>query len=503
MASNESTLNDIGQHLDISATDYRRAQERYQAVGDWLSEGNYTCGAAPEIYLQGSFRLGTVVRPFRGDADGDFDIDQVCEITIPNSTSSAKDLKGDIGNRIVENKTYEKMLDPEGKRCWTIEYASDDGRPGFHIDVLPAFLAHSGTQFQIDITDKVSMAYSWSISNPKGYYYWFKSKNALSEDVVVSQRRQLFEFNRDLYENFDDVPVQLVRSPLQRAIQIMKRHRDVYFANRENRPISIIITTIAANIYTSGTILETILRFAQYAIERHRDTLRDGFLASDRVLDYENNEWSIPNPVMRNDDPNEFENFADKWNEDANLPAAFFAWIYQLERDAKGFESSGVSDDLFLRTKKFGEGDRYSSILRRRAETLIEEESHSTPNLLDIIHLAIDERVDWDFVEKAALQEFRQAGDTSFKNIAKVNFYQVTRHRGRKLSKEAEADIRSILDEKKDSPAFVLCCSLLLGTATAEMLRDSLSSQEGFTDELRWPILRLSDPAMLVPPASS
>jgi hypothetical protein len=36
---------------------------------------------------------------------------------------------------------------------------------------------------------------------------------------------------------------------LRRAVQIYKRHRDIFFQGKENAPISIIITTLAAHAY--------------------------------------------------------------------------------------------------------------------------------------------------------------------------------------------------------------------------------------------------------------
>ena len=39
------------------------------------------------------------------------------------------------------------------------------------------------------------------------------------------------------------------KTPLQRAVQILKRHRDIMFAGDEDKPVSIIITTLAAKAY--------------------------------------------------------------------------------------------------------------------------------------------------------------------------------------------------------------------------------------------------------------
>ena len=49
------------------------------------------------------------------------------------------------------------------------------------------------------------------------------------------------------------------KTPLQRAVQILKRHRDIMFAGDEDKPVSIIITTLAAKAYQGeGSITEAL-----------------------------------------------------------------------------------------------------------------------------------------------------------------------------------------------------------------------------------------------------
>ena len=70
------------------------------------------------------------------------------------------------------------MLDAEGRRCWTLEYAEQDG-VGFHLDILPAIPdPREHSDLSIAITNKKGAAYSWSVSNPRGYGTWFDGKNA-------------------------------------------------------------------------------------------------------------------------------------------------------------------------------------------------------------------------------------------------------------------------------------------------------------------------------------
>ena len=49
----------------------------------------------------------------------------------------------------------------------------------------------------------------------------------------------------------EDVKRRKIKTPLQRVVQLLKRHRDIMFKDDQsgNKPISIIITTIAASLY--------------------------------------------------------------------------------------------------------------------------------------------------------------------------------------------------------------------------------------------------------------
>ena len=108
------------------------------------------------------------------------------------------------------------------------------------------------------------------------------------------------------------VPLYKVKTPLQRAIQLLKRHRDIMYdtlpeTRRDNAPISIIITTLAAHSYNNETniydALCNILEIMPKYIKKSGDT------------------YVIKNPVMPE------ENFADKWNEKPEKAQEFFRWL--------------------------------------------------------------------------------------------------------------------------------------------------------------------------------
>lgn len=360
MRSFGKALEHLAESLDISPTKYDEAVQHYRAVGEWLNgEGSPMKAYRPRVFPQGSFRLGTVVRPVRGGRESDYDIDLVCCLDTPLARITPRRLKHLVGDRIKEHGRYAKMLDDEGRRCWTLNYAESDGI-GFHLDVLPSVLESESfikeivaagvrpeyARHAIGITERSSHStYSWvpGGSNPEGYAAWFDDLNAASTFAVAGfQKRSLFESNRDLYASVEEVPDALVRSPLQRVIQLLKRHRDVRFFGHEwesEKPISMILTTIAARAYQGEMDINTAL-FS--ILDRIDDFTTSG------VMEQRGEKWWVPNPV------NPDENFADRWNDAGSHRAeAFFEWVQWLRQDLALAEEATSTDNAGL-AKSFG-----------------------------------------------------------------------------------------------------------------------------------------------------
>ena len=117
-----SIFNDLSKALDISEGQYKVITDSYQAVGTWLAEGIQIKSLVPEIRPQGSFLLGTAIKPI--NPNDDIDIDLVCELRNKPYHWTQYHLKETIGERIKENKTYSQMLEKQqgGRRCWTLVY---------------------------------------------------------------------------------------------------------------------------------------------------------------------------------------------------------------------------------------------------------------------------------------------------------------------------------------------------------------------------------------------
>ena len=294
----------IADALDIPDHVYEDATIKYEDVGDHLGADDSPLNAySPEIYVQGSFRLGTIVRPL--DQDGEYDIDQVCRLTIEKPNITQSELKEKIGDRLSEREDFRLILE-ESRRCWTLKYPQERAMPAFHLDILPSIPNEERPPSGILLSDKELRL--WQKSNPVAYAEWFKERMA----VVFEKKAAVLA--ESMSANIEDVPEWRVKTPLQRSIQILKRHRDNYFSSdSDDRPVSIIITTLAGHAYKSEEnvfdALHSIVKRMPNFIEN-----RDGI-------------WWVENPV------DEDENFVDKWNEYPERREAFLRWLKRVEED--------------------------------------------------------------------------------------------------------------------------------------------------------------------------
>ena len=158
----------------------------------------------------------------------------------------------------------------------------------------------------IAITNRTpARTYEWRSSDPKGYAAWFEERKRIrvvSAGDIVSERRA----------HVEAVPKHMARMPLQRVVQILKRHRDMMFrAEKEIAPISVILTTLAAHAYRGESsvgeaFLGVVTRLEEH-VERPKGRVR------------------ISNPIRPE------ENFADRWEGDALKERAFERWLVEAK----------------------------------------------------------------------------------------------------------------------------------------------------------------------------
>ena len=340
----------IIQGLDISPTLYHNAVEKYQALGKYLNDS----GLKAEIYPQGSFAFGTVVRPSAKDSSASYDLDFICQVMGSRNDYTPKELRDKVEIALKSNKTYADRLKIDDT-CFTIEYA-DVGEIGFSIDVVPAadesdevkqrLILKSLVPVLIDTAISIPKCnnmckFRWITNNPTGLRKWFDEINApfLSSSKEAEQMR-IFAENRALYESIEEIPNELERSALQRVIQILKCHRNNYYARLKDgdeiKPISAIInvtvTKIAEHFNPNCTVFEllnyvlselTIYGEHQYITEKDFNQ-KYGFRT---VFSRPDGKWFIENPA------NPEDNLADQWNNDERIPNRFFQWIEIARKD--------------------------------------------------------------------------------------------------------------------------------------------------------------------------
>lgn len=319
----------IAEKLDLDETRHKNAEDKYRAVAEWLgASGSALENYFPAIYPQGSFALGTVVKPLFAD---EYDLDLVCELK--GFSGTPEEIKQIVGDRLKENKLYQPPRLEEMNRCWWLNYAGD-----FHLDILPAKPSTSVTLSETAIQVPDKDLHEWSDSDPKGYVAWFQTQMVeqfnLRKQLLIEQK------------SIDEVPDYAVTTTLQQAIQLIKRNRDIEFEqDGDDKPISIIITTLAAHVYSNQVdLFDTLFELVSNM--------------PDRIEIWDGVSW-VMNPVNHN------ENFAEKWQKHPQLQAKFLKWLEQL-RDAlikmQDYENLTGAEDLLVAL--FGE---------RITETVLEE----------------------------------------------------------------------------------------------------------------------------------
>ena len=77
MRALEKFFNQIAKDLDLTEAEYKTIVSSYEEIGKCLTESNKLKEFSPNVFPQGSVRLGTMVKPLKKD---DYDIDLVCEL---------------------------------------------------------------------------------------------------------------------------------------------------------------------------------------------------------------------------------------------------------------------------------------------------------------------------------------------------------------------------------------------------------------------------------------
>ena len=310
MGNFEQFFNQIAEDLDLTDTEETTITSSYNAVGNFLVGYPALKEFSPDVFVQGSMRLGTVVKPLKKD---DYDIDLVCELN-DGCRLEPRDIKHLIGGALKSR--YKDQLEEEHGRCWTLDYKA---KPPYHIDVLSGVSISNG---RVKAVAKNEFGeYKWLYTNPKGFADWFLG---LKKKTIVENNERSVE------------PVKKIskKSVLQRAVQLIKRNRDVYFKEHpDDGPASVIITALTGLSYNGEDSIEEILKNGPIQWISHIRVLNDDNL-------------SIKIPSLPDDD------YADKWNEDGpKVVDSFLRWHRQLILDLDYLFSRQTSGTFLSQSK--------------------------------------------------------------------------------------------------------------------------------------------------------
>jgi hypothetical protein len=240
------------------------------------------------------------------------------------------------------NPRYKRRMTRK-RRCIRLDFEGH-----FHLDVLPARSARTGTRDgRIEVPDRELKG--WVSSNPKGYALWFEQQAEAARALYMASERLP-----------NDYPTHAQKPTLNRAVQLWKRRRDVVFSGRDEAPRSIILTTLAAHYYDGqadvATSLLGILHATAQAIER---------AAPHRI--------HVLNPT------NPAEDFGDRW--DNHSYRAFTGFVDRCIADVGDIKETQGLPKLFDLLRRLFGVDVADVALQRYRRAMADEGNGSSSGL--------------------------------------------------------------------------------------------------------------------------
>lgn len=324
-------LKEVIDRLDLPPSVEEKVRHRYYSLGKWFGRDNSSLKDVT-IFVQGSFGQGTTIKPLNEEED--YDLDMSCKVNIVDFKSkyTQRELMGMIKHELELYRKNVGIQTPieEKRRCLRLYYKDE---VPFHLDFVPSIpleeektkeykstllnfygddenLAIDLAKFAVNIPDKENGNFDlvvdeWHISNQQGYLLWFQNK-------MISNEHKVYKASTEPIPEYEEKTV------LQRSIQLFKRHRDIMFADEEMKdckPISIIISTLAARAYKGEQNLEEAIINILHNMPSYINSSLP----------------RIPNPVKPEED------FTDRWDtlegKKLNLEGNFRKWLLQAKLD--------------------------------------------------------------------------------------------------------------------------------------------------------------------------
>ena len=283
-------------------------------------------------------KLGTSVKPMGGPHDLDF----VCEFAVSHRLINPLVLLDEMYNVFVEHGVYGGMVERKN-RCVRIIYKDE-----FWLDILPSCKDHANGGDCIQVPDRDLGR--WSPSNPTGYAKWFENAG---RGILARMDESVRYLRAKMMDSIQPIPaLQTTREKtvLQLIVQLLKRWRDVHYNDSNFPPISVVLTTLAADLYDGEESISLgLLKVLDGIVTR-----LDAAHALDRRL-------RVPNPVHLEED------FSERWK---SSPRAYLEFNDGIRNFATTWREICVSQGNLNRKLEDLFGSVIDETLVRQARSL-------------------------------------------------------------------------------------------------------------------------------------
>lgn len=324
----DAVLAELAVNIQLPPGLHAKAIDRYEAVRRYIERpGSPLEGRVACFYPQGSMAIDATTST-RG-TDDEYDLDIVAEIDGPDLGPEA--LLDDL-EAALEGYPVSRIV--RQTRCITLYYAD-----GMHLDITPSRrrapkekegeIAHAKKGARSDPPRYVPM-------NSFAFAQWYRARTPIEERFALALNQRLYEQAGIAFAAADveEVPPQtplIIKSVTTVALQLIKRHRNIAYANETGRiPPSVVLSCHAGHAARPG------LGLAEMVIRQARWTARaiDAAAKQGRLL-------SVPNPEFP------AERFTDRWPESQAQQTGYSRRLHVLANGLEAARSGNVQlEDL-------------------------------------------------------------------------------------------------------------------------------------------------------------
>lgn len=324
----DALLADIAINLQLPRGLHAEAATRYAAIRRWIERpGSPLEGKIRHFYSQGSMAIDATIST-RG-TDDEYDLDVVAQLTFNQAPEPHEPL--DLLEWALEGYPVEKGITRQ-TRCVTLNYAD-----GMHVDVTPSLRLPSPGERESVISHakkgRPQSEHFFVPMNAFGFANWYQRNTPIEPRFATDFARRYYDaagLSLRAAAEVDDIPEQtphVVKNTATLALQLLKRYRNLQYANERGRiPPSILLTYYAGmNAYPGLTLSDMLIRQCRAIVLDIRNAV------SRRQL------VRVCNPEFQPDV------LTDRWPENAEQQDDWQQRVANLTNALTGLKASGKS----------------------------------------------------------------------------------------------------------------------------------------------------------------